>query len=156
MKKNRLGITALLIGIVALGLAVIPGLAMERPEERPETPPLIESESDGGVTLTFKEFSVTWGGKSEEGEEVAEQAVNQEEPIDRNRLLKWFTLSAVCFSLVGLVLGPISWARERQPAISGSAIGVCCLALVWQYVVIGIAVGVGIAVLLIVLSQFSP
>jgi hypothetical protein len=42
-----------------------------------------------------------------------------------------------------------------QPALSGTAIGICCLALVWQYLVIGIAAGVAIAVFLIVLRHFD-
>jgi hypothetical protein len=164
MIKHPFGIAALVVGIMALGLAVIPGIALDRPlpfvhEELP--PP--EPEQEGGVTLKYKKFSVTFGVRTKdedanqdhEVEQNGPAAVDQKRRIDRDQWLKWFTISAVSCSLIGLILGPISWAREKQPALSGTAIGICCLALVWQYIVIGIAVGVAVAVLLIVLSNFA-
>ncbi len=167
MKKHAFGIAALVVGISALGLAVIPGIALDRPlpfgnEEREERPPP-EPKAEGGVTLKYKKFSVTFGGRKNDDdanqENEVEQnslaAVDQQRLIDRDQWLKWFTISAVSCSLIGLTLGPISWAREKQPALSGTAMGICCLALVWQYIVIGIAIGVAIAVLLIVLSNFA-
>lgn len=173
MKKHILGILALVMGVAALGLAVIPGIALDRPfpaapkpraEPAPPPPP---AEPGGGVTFRVKQFSVTLGGskkKAQADNQPAQQAppvVDQPIPKDRaipndgDRLLKWFTIAAVSCSLIGLILGPISWAREKQPALSGSAMGICCLALVWHYVVMGIAVGVAVAVIVILLSHFA-
>lgn len=161
MKKNTYGISALVIGIIALGLAVIPGIALDRPSVIPftenENPPPPPPDDEGGLTLKYKKLSVTIGGgkkdkdkhKEDDGYIAAE--IDQQDKTDR--LLKWFMLSAVSCSLIGLILGPISWVREKQPVLAGSAIGCCCLALVWQYVVIGIIVGVAIAVLLMILSH---
>jgi hypothetical protein len=174
MKQHGIGIFALVCGVVALGLAVIPGIALDRPvsvaddtlEPAPRTAPQNERESEGAVRLEFKKFSVTLGGgkndkgdgRDEDARQVAEpesEVAAAPKPNSRNRLLKMFTISAVCCSLIGLILGPISWAREKQPALSGSAMGICCLAIVWQYVVMGILIGVAIAVLLIVISTFA-
>ena len=168
MKEHTFGITALLVGIIALGLAVIPGIALDQPvpfaNEQPDEP-LSPNPEPSGVTLKFKKWSVTIGGDkketdhdipNEDGLKQEDSAVaDQQRSIDRDDLLKWCTISAVSCSLIGLILGPISWVREKQPVLAGSAIGICCLALVWQYIVIGIAVGVAIAVLLFVLSQLA-
>ena len=168
MRDCTFGIAALVVGIIALALAVIPGIALDRPlpfaSEKPDEPPPPEPERVGGVTLEFKKWSVTFGGgKKDDDKHLAQDdqphenvaAADHELPIDRDDLLKLSTIAAVSCSLIGLILGPISWIREKQPALSGTAVGICCLALVWQYIVIGIVVGVAIAVLLIVLSHFA-
>ncbi|MGE0607970.1 MAG: hypothetical protein AB7O62_12820 [Pirellulales bacterium] len=168
MKKHAYGIAALVLGIIALGLAVIPGIALDRPlpfaSENPTPPPPVPEQA-GGVTFQYKSFSVRLGGgKRDEDKAIQEEhqrrqdlaaAAHQQRIMDRDRFLKWFTISAVSCSLVGLLLGPISWARERQPAVSGAAMGICCLAIIWQYVVIGIVIGVAIAFMLMVISLFA-
>ena len=164
MKRHIVGILALLVGITALGLAVIPGIALDRPlalpaehHERPAPP---KAEPEKGVTFRFKKWSVTFGGGKKDADANAAapnapQAVDEQLRGERDRLLKWFTISAVSCSLIGLVLGPISWVREKQPAISGSAIAISCFAILWQYIIIGIVVGVAVAVFLIVLSHLA-
>ena len=174
MKKHAIGIAALAFGVVALGLAVIPGIVLDR------TPSIADEELDaarrprsqtqadpeGSVKLEFKKFSVTVGrGASDKeggGDEIDDQFIEPEseaavspKPGTHNRLLKTFTIAAVCCSLIGLTLGPISWAREKQPALSGSAMAISCLAIVWQYVVVGILIGVAIAVVLLLVSLFA-
>lgn len=169
MKKHPFGTAALVIGVLALGLAVIPGIALDQPlpsaSEDAEEQPLPDPGPEGGITLKIKKFSVTFGGdRNDDGNDAAREdepkqeiaaAAGQQRPNDRDELLRWFTVSAVSCSLIGLILGPIAWAREEQKAISGSAIGICCVALVWEYIVIGVAVGAAIAVLIIVLSHVS-
>ena len=164
MKGHIVGILALLVGITALGLALIPGIALDRPLALPaeyhEPPAAPKAEPEKGVTLRFKKWSVTLGGGKKDADPNA-AAPNAPKRIDeqlrgeRDRLLKWFTISAVSCSLIGLVLGPISWVREKQPAISGSAIAISCFAILWQYIIIGIVVGVAVAVFLIVLSHLA-
>ena len=165
MKKHILGILALLFGITALGLAVIPGIILDRalpfaPKHRDEpVPPAAEPE--GGVTLRIKKFSISIGGgkkdtnKNDQPAQDIRRAVEAENQRHRDRLFKWFSISAASCALIGLTFGPIAWAKEKQPALSGSAIGISCLALTWQYIVIGLAVGVAIAVLLTVLAHIA-
>lgn len=167
MKQHAFGLAALLAGIMALGLAVIPGIVLDRPlpfanqERQRPLPP--EPAPEGGVTLKIKKLSITFGGgkkddaevlaKDDEPKAAVPAPADRQRSMDRDHLLKWSTIAAVACSLIGLTLGPISWAKEKQPAVSGAAMGICCLALVWQYIIIGIVAGAAIAVFLIVLSH---
>lgn len=49
----------------------------------------------------------------------------------------------------------MSWVREARRGLSGPAMGICCLALVWQYVIVGILIGVAVAAVVILLGTFS-
>ena len=172
MRQHILGIIALLAGTAALGLAVIPGIALDQPlpfarEQRPPQPPPPPPEKEqGGVTLKYKKVSVTFGGGKEkkdaeqkpDADPVAQNVAPPAQtaaPEDRARLVKGFTIAAICCSLLGLIFGPIAWAREKQPALSGSAMAICCAAILWQYIVIGIVVGLVIAIVLLVLSALG-
>ncbi len=164
MAKHPFGLAALLISIIALGLAVVPMIALDEPVtldplyRDPPPPPA----GNDGVTLKYKSFSVTFGGDKDDesaanpdAETDRKESAGAPAPTHRERLLKTFRISAVACALIALVLGPIAWVRETQPALSGTAMGIACLALIWQYILIGIIVGVAIAVLLFVLSHFS-
>jgi hypothetical protein len=55
-KQNILGLLTLFIAVIGLGLAVIPGIALDRPVQlmpkpEPPPPPLPETETKGGLTL---------------------------------------------------------------------------------------------------------
>jgi hypothetical protein len=71
---------------------------------------------------------------------------------DNDQTRKWFQVAATSLALVGLVLGPIAWVREKQPPLSGSAMAICTVAIFWHYVVLGIAIGVAVVVVLMLLS----
>lgn len=173
MKKHAIGSAALVASLIALGLAIIPGVALERPfpllDEKPKAPPTDadpDPDPDAKVTLKFKNFSVAIGKNDKgdnAGDDTGQDAIAKVEsraavdpvPDRSDQLLKYFTIAAVSFSLVGLLLGPLAWVREKQPALSGVAMGLSCLALTWQYVVIGVTIGVAIAFLLIILSRLG-
>ncbi len=145
-----LSYVALGVGIAALGLAVVPGIAMGQPL------PLLdqiadreEERSPRGMTVSFGKLSFTVGGDEQVNDGVETDAARA------RRVRRGFDLSAAGVALCGLVLGPVSWVREKRRAVSGSAMGICCLALVWQYLIIGLAIGVAAAVLLMVLGSFS-
>lgn len=146
--RASLSYVALGVGVLALGLAVIPGIAMDQPlpilddsEERKES-------QAARWTFSFNDVSFSIGGEKTDDEEETEAE-------RARRIRRGFDLSAAGLAICGMVLGPVSWAREKRRALSGSAMGICVLALVWQYVVIGIALGVAVAVLLIVLGHLS-
>lgn len=162
LKQNTLGILSLLIAVIALGLAVIPGIALDRPVQilpkpEPPPPPLPATETKGGLTFHYKGFSVNVGGKSQPVEEPLAEAIEAEEVEakinnERDHWHRSFTLAAVCCALLAAVLGPLAWMKEKQPAITGPALVIATLALTWQYIAIGIAVGVAIVVVLFIIS----
>ena len=91
MKKHALGLAALIVSLVALGLAAIPGIALDRPfpladEESPPEPGL-----EGGVTLKFEnkseKLSVTFGGKENEKEKIARDKFIAKREQEKNWLL---------------------------------------------------------------------
>jgi hypothetical protein len=163
MSKHLLGFIALLAGVTALGLAVIPGIVHDQPLPwvGKKDPPAASDkktapQADARVTLKIKEVEVKlpFKGKSEKRPPAA-----QTEETDRaaapGNPVKWFTISAIAVALLGLVFGPLAWIHEKQPALSGSAMALCCAALVWQYVLMGIMIGTGVAVILILFSYFG-
>jgi hypothetical protein len=164
MSKHLLGFSALLAGVTALGLAVIPGIFHDQPLPwvgKKETPaaaekPKLALQGDARITLKIKEVEVKLPIK---GKAEKRPPAPQPEETDRAAApanpVKWFTISAIAVALLGLVLGPLAWVREKQPILSGSAMALCCAALVWQYVLLGIMIGTGIAVILILFSYFG-
>lgn len=165
MRQNLLGIFALFTGVLALGLAVLPRILLQPTEaslpSQELSAPQDEKSSAPGLTLKYKQFSVTLSSRQQKEElpestaEKQAREAREEHQQDLARVgeqLRFFTLAASSFALLGLILGPIAWTKEKQPALSGSAIGICCLALMWQYLLAGIVLGVAIAVLLVVLK----
>ncbi|MEX0865886.1 MAG: hypothetical protein WD030_00920 [Pirellulales bacterium] len=168
MKDHAFGIAALLVGAVALGLAVMPGIALDRPlpfeSEGPEEAKREIPELEGGVTFKTDKFSLTFGSAKEESPQeiearelaqAAREAAERKRRDERDAALNQFSLAAAGCSLLGLVFGAFSWGRETQPAIAAVAMGMACLALLWQYVVIGVVVGVAIVVLLLLISSLG-
>jgi hypothetical protein len=176
-KAIVLSVVALLIGVIALALAIIPALALGRPlpnpfaEEaapeppatEPTTPDSPDDEREGGITLKYKSVSVTFGGKKKEDKDDEEDEAGQAaEPVPREQPkpetkaqadpVRWFTLTAVVAALVGLVLAPIAQVKEKHPAMTIGAVMLCVGAITWQYFAVGIAIGAGVAACLIVLA----
>lgn len=160
LKQNILGILTLFIAVVALGLAVIPGIALDRPVQILPKPEPVEAplptETKGGMTLRYKGFSVNLGGRTKPVDEPptvteARQAEAESDKM-RDNWLRNCTLAAGCCSLLAAVLGPFAWVKEKQPAITAPAMVIATVALTWQFIAVGIAVGVGLAVLLIIIS----
>ena len=150
---------ALIIALVALGLAVIPMLAYDRPlsnpfavdkapEPRVEPPP----EREGGVNLRFKGLSVNIGGK------VPEQKPPRPDPppqLTRDPV-RWFTIAAAACAVIGLGIASYGHYRERHWALTVCTMGLCVAALSWQYFAVGIIAGAAVAAFLIVLAIFAP
>jgi len=174
MKSSLLGLLTLAIAILALGLAVIPGIALDRPPpifaRPPEPEPESEPKFDRGVTLRHKSFSITFGTNRKAKEESQEAADELAEPKDEvtvaasppaaqistaDQMMKGLTLASACCSLLGMVLGSIALNKEKQPALSGTGMFLAFVALTWQYIVFGIAVGVAIAIIFMLLSAFA-
>lgn len=148
-----LSVIGLIAGVLALGLAAIPGIAFERglpnpfadarQNDRQIEPP---AEREGGVTLKFKSFTVNVGGKVPKKEAPAEVP-----PAVTKDPVRWFTMAAMSCALLGLVVATIGQLRERQTVLTVSSMSCCAAAITWQYFAIGIAVGAAVAAFLIVL-----
>ncbi len=141
-----LGGGSLLAGVVALGLAIIPMILLDmRPTwlaQRPERPP--EPRMQGQKSIEWHGLKFKWGGKPVEDAPAAAKEV---------AAAKSFAIATAIVALVGLVLGPLAWARERQWRLAAPGMGLCFLALTWQYVILGIAAGVAAAFFLLILSK---
>jgi hypothetical protein len=144
----------LVAGLIALALAMVPAIAFERPLPNPfdDTkdakrrldPP---AEREGGVTLRFKGMSINIGGKVPKKQESVERPAEiTKDPI------RWFTIAAIGSALIGLVGAAIGHLRERHTVLTATSMCCCAVAITWQYVAIGIVVGVAAAVFLIVLA----
>ncbi len=149
-----LSIIGLIAGVIALALAAIPAIALERALPNPfadstkkdrEVKPAAERE--GGVTLKFKQLSVNFGGKVPKEEQPAITPPElTKDPI------RWFTIGAVFCALGGFVLATIGQLRERHTVLTVSSMGCCAAAITWQYFAVGIALGAAAAAFLIVLA----
>ncbi len=150
-------IIGLVVAVVAVGLASIPAIALDRPlpnpfaeqkekEEPPVEPP---AEREGGITLKYKNLSVHFGGKVPEKEPPLEPELK---PEVTNDPIRWFTVSAIGCALVGLVISGVGQLREKHTAITVGSMGCCAAAITWQYFAIGIAVGAAAAAFLIILA----
>lgn len=165
-------IVALVVAVLALGLACIPALALERPlpnpfapapKETPRAEPAPEEERTGGLVLKYKKWSITLGGKKPADNAPAEVAVPAPAavaPVDEELKLtrdpaRWFTMAAVSIGLIGIVVASVGQLREQHTVLTACSMSVCAAAITWQYVAIGIAVGAAAAVLLIILLLFA-
>lgn len=164
---------ALIIAVVAVGLACIPALALERPlpnpfaaapaNEKPRLDPPPEKEPAGALVVKYKKWSFTLGSKkptdSVSPEAVATAppaaaAVHEELNLTRDPA-RWFTIAAVSLGLIGIVVASIGQLREKHTALTACSMSVCAAAIAWQYLAVGIAVGAAAAVFLIILMIFA-
>lgn len=154
----RLGVTGLLFGIMALALATIPALALDRPLPNPFAPqahqaplPPPPDEPKGGLTLKYKSFSVNLGGRKEDPQPEPAKP-KPEVTADPVRL---FTIAAIVCSLIGIVISAIGQLKEHHASLTVSAISCCVAALTWQYFAAGILIGAGVAMFIIVIAMLG-
>lgn len=142
-----LSVLVLLAGGTALGLAAIPPFVLDRPLgiapiEKTDPPP---AERQGGVNFKVGKFEVNVGGKVEPPPPI----------VPPPTPLKWFFVSAIALALPTIVVGAIAWHRESHSALAGTGITLAVLAVAWQYIIIGIVIGVAVAILLLLLGSLS-
>lgn len=142
-----LSATVLLAGAIALGLAAIPPIISEKPFGlwREEPPPPQPAQLQGGLNFKLGKLEVNVGGKRENPPPL---------PPPPNPT-RWFFVWAVALALPAIVVGAIAWQRESQHALAGTGMFLGVLAITWQYLIVGIAIGVAAAIILILLSSAS-
>lgn len=63
----------------------------------------------------------------------------------------WVTFTQFGFGFIGIILGVVSWVRNENHRVSSSAAALGVVAIAWEYVLIGL----GIGVILLVVGSFS-
>lgn len=168
--RHILGLTALLLGACACGLAAIPGVAFDEPS------PWLSRRADdrngeghasrgdggastqpGGVSVSTRRFRFTLGRKPAAATTTQPTAPPSPaaSPAPNSLRSKPYTIAAIVVSLAGLVCVALAAARERGRALPSFAAAFCVAAITWQYVMAGILIGMVIAVVILVLSAFS-
>jgi hypothetical protein len=112
----RLGILGLLLGLIAMGLAVIPS-----------------GDVEGSVTLTI-------------GVNRPELRINA---IPNEKPTRWYTVASVCVALAGVGVAVLGYYRERIRSMAVCSLACCGMAILWPYILTGVAVGVGIIMVMI-------
>lgn len=174
MKRYRLGITALVVAALALALAVLPGMTIDGPAsagkaeylpKQPVAAELDEPAAEPKYSLRVGRWKFGIGRPTQPPDATAPEVEPPPPPIkappaDRgSEILRWTTIGSIALGILGLVLGPIAWAKDRRHELPGCAIAMSLLAMFWPYIAAGVLLGVTIVVvvilLLIVASSFS-
>jgi len=152
----------LLLGVVALGLVVLPAIIFDQPlpwsaaarekdqaAERPQPP------ATHRFNIKINKFEFAFGKSSTQPTTAAPEVAAPPPPRPPN-LIKPYQIAAVIFALAGLITGPMAWtsARRSRPLVV-SGVTCCCAAILWHYVVAGLIVGVAVAILLFILSALG-
>lgn len=137
-----------MLGVVALGSAIIPGAIFEVPPPWP-TQPAAEPRQvvEGGKTLEWKGLKVTVGGTTK----LVEPPPTPPPPAAAKVV---FIATAVA-SLAGIAAGLIAAWKERSYAIGGPAVALCAMALLWHYILIGVTVAIVLCVIVALLASMA-
>jgi hypothetical protein len=132
-------VTTIILGIGALLLALLPAVIYD---ERPKWPWSEEKpKAAEGVTFKTKRFQITLGGDKE---------LPAAEPPSPTRP---YLIALIIVAVVGIGFAPFAWTCERHRPIAASGAAMCCIALTWQYIIVGVVVGVALALFLYVLGH---
>lgn len=142
--KYPIGYIAILLGVISLGLSIY------LLEERTTLEDMQRQQATSTAGLSFSIGSKTMTvGASDHHEERQEELRQQEQRVKRLRL------GTLVLALAAIALVPFSLTREKSKAIVVFAAILPLLALTWQYIAVGIAIGVGLAVFLMVLGAIG-
>ena len=139
--KHKIGIIGLIIGLIAVGLAIFQNdLRPQKPPPEPKPEP------------TFKELAV------EAGKKVINDKILKKEadppPIPEDPLASPHDRIELTYMILGflaMILGVVSWVKKDHIRISGGAVSLGLMAVAWQYVLIGVL----IAVVILIVANMS-
>jgi len=146
--KGYIGIAAVLLGVVALGLAIIPIAVFEVPPpwpSKPAAPP--QQVIEGGKSMEWKGARITIGGTSRTVDPPPPRA-----PPTSSKIV--FICTAVV-ALAGIAAGVIASWRERSFLLGRPAVVMCSMALLWHYILIGVVVAVAFILLVVILAHVA-
>jgi hypothetical protein len=125
LRQNQFASIGFLLAFVALALAVLPGLVFQPP--RPE----------GGLVGGLLHALSTKLDPAMQAYETRQQI---------------FKIAGIIAAIAAAALALVGVVRHERRALAFSALGVAGVALVWQYVIIGVVVAVALAIVLAVLN----
>lgn len=146
------GIAAFFIGIIALGMAIIPRAMFNVPPPwpaQPVEPPRPQMVVDGGTSFEVKGVKITVGGKSRVVEPPSPGPPSVP-PLARN-----LAIATAIVALLGGALSVLACWRERSYVLAVPGAGLCCAAVLWHYILAGIIFGLGILVVLFLLCLLA-
>lgn len=141
--KNHLGIAGLIVGLVAVALAIFQNEI--RDSSAPAPPPPKEE-------LSLKEVAAE-AGKKLLKEKILKETPPPPTPQPNPTVAPRDTIAMV-YTVLGFIamgLGIFSWVKKDHIRISGGAVSLGLMAIAWQYVLIAVAV----AVVIIIISNIS-
>jgi hypothetical protein len=151
----------LLLGVVALGLVLLPAIIFDQPlpwaaaGEKDQPVERAQQPTSHRFNIKINRFEFAFGKNTTQPATAEVSAPPPVPPPPRNPI-KPYQIAAVIFALAGLITGPMAWstARRSRPLVV-SGVTCCCAAILWHYVVAGLIVGVAVAILLFILSAFG-
>jgi len=135
-----LGIVTLCLGGLSLALTLFVTIIYDVAPPWREVKPA-EPKIEGQKQLEWHGIKLKWGGKP------------ANDPVPDMTISKSIALASAALSVLGLLLGPLAFYREHRYALIAPGMSLCIAALIWQYVLFGIIIGIGVAILLMILSH---
>ncbi|QDU91605.1 hypothetical protein Pla175_50350 [Pirellulimonas nuda] len=146
--QGQFGIAAVILGVVALALAIIPRAIFEVPPPWPtQSAPKPQQVVEGGETFQWKGATVTIGGTTKE--------VPPPPPTPAPASSKALFIITTLVALAGIAVGVIASWRERSYLLAGPALALCSVALLWHYILIGVTVAIAVLIIVALLSHLS-
>jgi hypothetical protein len=152
MIKNYIGITGLIIGIIAVGIAIFQGNI--RDVVSPPKP-VVQDER------TIQQLAMEAGKKilADKLREMQKDPVPQlPSTPEKSRIFAGvsdeYDSVAMVYAVMGfiaMVLGIVSWMKKDHIRISGGAISLGLMAVAWQYVLVGVT----IAIIILIIANLS-
>lgn len=164
IEPYRWSLAAVIIGVLAVALGMIPPMAIgeqppmalfQEPKELP--PPQVEKDKEAGVIeLGINNFVLKFrkpGDKEEEAEPPPPPVEDGKPwfmpgPVWGKRIVYGTTILSYCLALATVVVGSLGYVKERHPVLIYVALGAAALAIAWQYILLGVLLGVMVVVVL--------
>ena len=137
------GIIGLVVGLIAVGIAIFQGDLFTEPE------PVVEEKT------SIKELAVEAGKKLIREKLLNEDEEEPESPKEKKTVMgveiderhNGVQLTYMALGFAAMILGTVSWVKKDHIRISGGAVALGLVAVAWQYVLIGVVIAIVIIVL---------
>jgi hypothetical protein len=141
--KIQYGIIGLVVGLIAVGIAIFQNDLFAEPE------PVVKADE------SLKELAVEASKKLIREKLLNKEDAQSEPPKEKKSVMgveiderhNGVQITYMALGFAAMILGTISWAKKDHMRVSGGAVALGLVAVAWQYVLIGIVIAVVIFVL---------